>query len=228
MSRGRLRVLAVFDKPDPLEGPYFEETIYVTPARLPAAGLEVLTECLARAVQALGLYHGPLHAELRLNGEGAWPLEVAARPIGGLCSRALRFSEPRVTAPGSDQAHARVPSLERISLEELVIRNAAGEPVDSFQREDCASGVMMIPVPAAGVFEGIEGEQAARDVPGIEEVHITAKLGQRLVRWPEASSYPGFLFARGDTPGAVEAALREAHRRLRFVIAPDLPVVSSQ
>lgn len=206
MSQGRPRVLAIFDKPDPLDGPYFEETIYVTPSRLPVAGQAVLTGCLERAVRALGLFHGPLHAEFRLNERGPWPLEVAARPIGGLCSRALRF--------GSG-----------MSLEELVIRNALGEPLNGVPRESAAAGVMMIPVPGAGIYEGVDGVEEALQVPGIVEVHITAKLHQKLVPWPEGSSYPGFLFARASSPDAVEQALREAHRRLRFRISPTLTVV---
>lgn len=205
MSHGRLRVLALFDKPDPLEGPYFEETIYVTPSRLPAAGQQAIEETLTVAARALGLYHGPMHAEFRMNERGPWLLEIAARPIGGLCARALRFG------PG-------------LSLEEMIVRNAAGEDVAGIARETCAAGVMMIPVPQAGIFERVEGEDAARAVPGIEEIVITAKAGQKLVRWPEASSYPGFIFARSETPEQVEAALREAHARLRFVIAPALPV----
>ena len=212
MWQGQLRVLAVFDKPDPLEGPYFEETIYVTPSRLPASKQAALTDCLERAVRALGLFHGPLHAEFRLNDRGPWLLDVAARPIGGLCSRALRFGTG-------------------MSLEELVIRNALGrrnargESLDGICREPAAAGVMMIPVPGAGVFEGVEGVEEALRAPGIEEVRITAKLHQKLVPWPEGASYPGFLFARASSPEAVEEALREAHRRLRFQISPILAVV---
>ena len=218
MWQGRLRVLAIFDKPDPLEGPYFEETIYVTPSRLPVSEQAALTGCLERAVRALGLFHGPVHAEFRLNDRGPWVLDVAARPIGGLCSRALRF--------GSG-----------MSLEELVIlnalgrrnalsqRNARGELLDGIARESAAAGVMMIPIPGAGVFEGVEGVEDALRVPGVEEVHVTAKLHQKLVPWPEGASYPGFLFARASSPAAVEEALREAHRRLRFRISPMLAVV---
>ena len=206
MWQGNLRVLAVFDKPDPLEGPFFEETIYVTPSRLPVSEQAALTGCLERAVRALGLFHGPLHAEFRLNDRGPWLLDVAARPIGGLCARALRFRAG-------------------MSLEEMVIRNARGEPLDGISRESGAAGVMMIPIPGAGVFEGVEGVEDALRVPGIEEVRITAKLHQKLVPWPEGASYPGFLFARASSPEAVEEALREAHRRLRFRLAPLLAVV---
>lgn len=206
MWRGRLRVLAIFDKPDPLEGPYFEETIYVTPSRLPVSEQAALTGCLERAVRALGLFHGPVHAEFRLNDRGPWVLDVAARPIGGLCSRALRFGAG-------------------MSLEELVIRNALGQPLHGIHRESAAAGVMMIPIPGTGVFEGVEGVEDALRVPGVEEVHVTAKLHQKLVPWPEGASYPGFLFARASSPEAVEDALREAHRRLHFRIAPMLAVV---
>ena len=206
MWRGRLRVLAIFDKPDPLEGPYFEETIYVTPSRLPVNEQTALTGCLERAVRALALFHGPVHAEFRLNSRGLWLLDVAARPIGGLCSRVLRFGAG-------------------MSLEELIIRNARGEPLDGIARESAAAGVMMIPIPGAGVFQGVEGVEDALQVPGIEEVHITAKVHQKLVPWPEGASYPGFLFARASSPEAVEDALREAHRRLHFRISPLLAVV---
>lgn len=203
MHRGRLRVLAIFDKPDPLEGPYFEETIYVTPPRLPEASRAALLDCLERAVRALGFFHGPLHAEFRWNERGAWPLEVAARPIGGLCARVLRFHHG-------------------LSLEDLVVRNALGESLDDFEREDDAAGVMMIPVPQAGVYCGVEGVEEALAVPGISEVRITAKPGQALVPWPEGASYPGFLFARGASSEFVEQALRQAHQRLRFLVSPKL------
>lgn len=206
MDHGRLQVLAIFDKPDPLEGPYFEETIYVTPSRLPEAMQAEIIEGVAQAARAAGLSHGPIHAEVRLTWQGPRVLEVAARPIGGLCARALRFENGW-------------------SLEELVIRHALGEPVKGVQREESSSGVMMIPVPAAGVLEEVCGEAEARAVPGVEDVRITAKLKQRLVPWPEGSSYLGFIFARAPSPGEVEAALREAHRRLEFVVTAALPVV---
>jgi len=206
MDRGRLQTLALFDKPDPLEGPYFEETIYVTPSRLPEAVQAEITEGVAQAARAVGLSHGPIHAEVRLTPQGPRVLEVAARPIGGLCARALRFENGW-------------------SLEELIIRHALGEPVERVRREDAASGVMMIPVPAAGVLEAVRGEAEARAVPGVEDIQITAKLKQKLVPWPEGSSYLGFIFARRPSPGEVEAALREAHRRIEFVITPALPVM---
>jgi biotin carboxylase len=200
---GELHVLALFDKPDPLDGPYFEETIYVTPSRLPAEGQRAVAACAERAAAALGLREGPVHAELRVNGNGGpWLIELAARPIGGRCSGALRFGTGA-------------------SLEEIIIRHALGMPIPSLEREPIASGVMMIPVPGAGVLREVRGADAARAVPLVEEVAITAHPGQELVPWPEGTRYPGFIFARGDTPAAVEAALRAAHARLQFVIASD-------
>jgi predicted ATP-grasp superfamily ATP-dependent carboligase len=206
LTRGRLRILAIFDKPDPLEGPYFEETIYVTPSRLPEEMQERITDCAEATVRALGLDHGPVHAEFRVNEQGPWVLEAAPRPIGGLCSRALRFGP------------------QRILLEELLVRHALGLPGSDLGRETDASGVMMIPVPKTGVLEGVFGEDDARATPGIEDVRITARLHDLIAAWPEGSSYLGFIFARGSSPEEVEAALRLAHSRLGFEIVPRLPV----
>ncbi len=204
---GRLRVLAIFDKPDALEGPYFEETIYVTPSRLPVEMQKAIDECAASAIAALGLTTGPVHAEFRVNESGPWVLEIAPRPIGGLCSRALRF--------GADG----------ISLEELLLRDALGMPGGDAERENQASGVMMIPVPKSGILDGVEGIEAAESVLGITEIQITARLHDYVAAWPEGSSYLGFIFARGDSAAAeVEAALREAHRRMNFRLSPRLPV----
>ncbi len=211
MDRGRLKVLAIFDKPDPLSGPFFEETLYVTPSRLKPQVQAQAVENLERATRALGLYHGPLHAELRINPEGIWVLEIAARSIGGLCSRALRFYSPE---HGND-----------VSLEELLIRLALGEDVQKISREEAASGVVMIPIPEAGIFQEVEGVERALETPGVEEIRITVKPNEKLVPLPEGSSYLGFIFARGRTPDFVEEALRLAHQRLHFVITPALPVI---
>src|SRR5713226_9133800 len=207
---GTLRVLAIFDKPDPLEGPYFEETIYVTPSRLPEAQRREIERCAAEAVRALGLSHGPVHAEFRINEDGVWPLEVAPRPIGGLCARALRFSPDGASEP--------------TGLEELLVRHALELPGWNLSREQLASGVMMIPVPSSGILEGVSGEEAARSIPGITELSITARLHDAIAAWPEGSSYLGFLFARGSAPEKVEHALRRAHEKLSFTITPRLPV----
>ncbi len=206
LEAGSLRVLALFDKPDPLEGPYFEESIYVTPSRLPSAAQERIARCAAESVRALGLSEGPVHAEFRLNDRGPWVLEVAPRPIGGLCSRVLRFG-PR-----------------RMFLEELLIRKVLAMPDADSQRETDAAGVMMIPVPHSGILEKVEGSQEALAIPGIREIEITARLHDYIAAWPEGSSYLGFIFSRGSTPEVAEAALREAHRSLRFTIAARLPV----
>jgi biotin carboxylase len=207
---GTLQILAIFDKPDPLEGPYFEETIYVTPSRLPEATQGQIEQCARDVTRALGLSTGPIHAEFRINEEGVWPIEVAARPIGGLCARALRFSASEVDQP--------------IALEELLLRHTLQLPGWDAPREPVASGVMMIPVPHSGVLEGVSGEAAARAIPGITELLITARLHDYIAAWPEGSSYLGFLFARGSTAAEVEQEIREAHKKLEFKIAPRLPV----
>jgi hypothetical protein len=210
LTNAELRVLAIFDKPDPLEGPYFEETIYVTPSRLSASQQSEIERCAVDAVRALGLSHGPIHAEFRINDDGVWPLEVAPRPIGGLCARALRF------APD--------PSTQPIGLEELLLRHALSLPGSDWPHEQAASGVMMIPVPKSGLLEKIEGEDAARNVAGIAALEITARLHDYIAAWPEGSSYLGFLFASAGTPEEVESALRRAHSKMNFQLAPRLSV----
>lgn len=206
LDRGHLRVLALFDKPDPLTGPYFEESIYVTPSRLPEDVQARIYDCAAATVSALGLSEGPIHAEFRVNDDGPWILEVAPRPIGGLCSRALRFGP------------------ERILLEELLVRHALGLPNADLPRESLAAGVMMIPVPGSGVLESVAGVDEAAETPDIDEVEITARLHDFIAAWPEGSSYLGFIFARAETPKRVETALREAHSKLTITIAQRLPV----
>jgi biotin carboxylase len=200
LVEGELKVLALFDKPDPLDGPFFEETLYVTPSRLPAAEQEAIRHVTGWAAVALGLREGPVHAELRVNAAGPWVIELAARSIGGLCSRTLRFGTG-------------------MSLEEVILRHALGIEVDSLERERQPAGVMMLPIPRGGVLRAVHGQEDAERVPGIEAVTISAHRGQELVPLPEGSRYLGFVFARAETPEAVEAALREAHRRLSFDIA---------
>jgi len=205
----RLHVLAVFDKPDPLEGPFFEETIYVTPSTVPAGLQTAIKDCADRAVRALGIVEGPVHAELRYNERGPWLIELAARPIGGRCSAVLKFGEG-----GSGKG---------VTLEEIILRHALGLPIPSLQRERLAAGVMMIPIPAAGMLQEVRGLAEAKRVPLVEDVQITAHPGERLIPFPEGSRYPGFIFARGETPGVVETALREAHRKLSFTLLPPPP-----
>jgi len=201
LTGGRLRVLAIFDKPDPLDGPYFEETIYVMPSRENAETQCAIVRATELAVGALSLTHGPIHAEMRVNRRGIWMLEVAARPIGGLCARVL---------PG---------------LEDLILRHAAGEDVTEIPMPAGAAGVMMIPIPREGVYVAANGVDKARAVSGIEDVIITAKQGQKLIPLPEGNSYLGFIFARGETADAVERALRDSHQQLEFELATSLPVV---
>jgi biotin carboxylase len=199
LDDGRLRVLAIFDKPDPLEGPFFEETIYVTPSRLAEERQRAAIATTERACRALGLVDGPVHAELRLNDAGAFPVDIAARSIGGLCSRTLSFGTG-------------------MSLEELLLRHAIGAEVPSFERQEAAAGVMMIPIPRAGTLRSVGGQAEAAAVPLIESVTISMHVGGEVVPLPEGSEYLGFIFARGETPEVVEAALREAHARLVFEI----------
>jgi biotin carboxylase len=207
IDRNKLQLLALFDKPDPLDGPFFEETIYVTPSRLPAATQAAVADCAKQAAAALGLRHGPVHAELRVNEAGPWLVEVAGRSIGGLCSQTLSFG------------------LEGISLEELILRQAVGLEIGSPVREEKARGVMMIPIPVAGIFKGVAGVEAAQSVEGIDRVEVTAKINYPVRRLPEGDSYLGFIFAHGNDPAFVEAALREAHEKLRFEIIETLTIV---
>ncbi len=200
LDGGRLHVLALFDKPDPLEGPYFEETIYVTPSRADATTQDEILETVRQAVNAMGLCEGPVHAEHRVNDGGAYIVDLAARSIGGLCPRVLRF--------GSG-----------MSLEELILRHALGEDFSSFAREEQAAGVMMIPIPAAGTLHEVHGRQEAAAIHGIREVAITINPGQELVPLPEGNRYLGFIFSGGETPHAAEEALRLAHQQLRFDIS---------
>ena len=203
----KLKVLALFDKPDPLDGPFFEETIYVTPSRLPEATQAAIAACTAQAAAALGLRTGPVHAELRVNDAGPWIVEIAGRSIGGLCSTILQF--------GVDMC-----------LEELILRQAIGLEIGALDREDQAVGVMMIPIPGAGMLRGVHGAEEAQATPGIVGFEMSAKLHNPVVPLPEGDSYLGFLFARGESPAQVEAALREAHGKLKFAIEPLLPVIN--
>lgn len=207
LDKGVLTVLALFDKPDPLDGPFFEETIYVTPSRLPTVTQQAIADTVALAARALGLQMGPVHAELRVNDQGPWMLEVAGRSIGGLCSQVLRF--------GVDE-----------SLEELILRQACGLPLLSTEREQQAAGVMMIPIPSAGILQRVDGVDAARATPLIEGIEITARVNYPITPLPEGESYLGFIFAKGETPDAVEAALRQAHSQLHFSIVPEINLLA--
>ncbi|MCP4421165.1 MAG: ATP-grasp domain-containing protein [Chloroflexi bacterium] len=211
LENGRLHPLAIFDKPDLLQGPFFEETIYVTPSRLSQEMQDKIVKTAAAGAAALGLQLGSVHAELRVNNGGAWIVEVNGRSIGGLCSQTLRFDMG-------------------LSLEELILRQACGLPVSHLQREQQASGVMMIPIPHGGILRGFGGVAAAKTVPGIDDVKITVPLNNRLIPLPEGESYLGFIFASADTPKFVEDALRQAHGHLHFEIDEEirLSVVGNQ
>jgi biotin carboxylase len=205
MRSGELQLFAIFDKPDALEGPYFEETIYLTPSRKDPEPQRQLVAAAEAAALALGLGDGPIHAELRLDAEGPVLIEIAARSIGGLCSRALRH--------------------QLGSLEERLLRHAVGLPAEALPAAAPASGVMMIPVPRSGVLRGVEGVDEARAVAGIDAVEITIERGETVRALPDGASYLGFLFAHGATAMGVEAALRRAHGALRFQLHPLLHVL---
>jgi biotin carboxylase len=190
LRSGELEVLAFFDKPDPLEGPFFEETLFVTPSRLHPEMLDEVERVAARAIRAIGLREGPVHAELRVDGSRVTFLEVAARSIGGLCGRSLRFG------------------LLGTPLEVVLLRHALGRPLRRVRREDAASGVMMLPIPKSGILSGVHGTDRALEVPGVTEIDITIPPGRRVLPLPEADRYLGFLFASGPTPENVERALR--------------------
>jgi hypothetical protein len=201
LRSGALEVLAVFDKPDAPTGPYFEETIYVTPPRsVSDAALATVPKIVADAAAAIGLSEGPIHAELRADGERLCVLEVAARSIGGLCARALRFGAG-------------------ISLEEVILRHALGMPLDGLSREPDASGVMMLPIERAGTLVDVRGQDRARAVPGIVGIEITIAPGRPVVPLPDGDRYLGFLFARAKHPAEVERALRAAHAELDVEVA---------
>ena len=225
MNQGSLHVLAIFDKPDPLNGPFFEETIYVTPSLAPGGMQTAIVDVVTRAADAIGLTHGPVHAECRANESGVYVLEVAARPIGGLCARALRFSGRESLAVSSMLDASTAPT---ISLEELLLRHAIGESPSDWTRETAASGAMMIAIPRRGVLRDVSGIDEARAVVGVFDLRITAKTDQVLVPLPEGASYLGFIFARGDTSSEVEQALRKAHACLEFAIDPEVPMLQSR
>jgi biotin carboxylase len=207
LQRGELTTLALFDKPDPLDGPYFEETLYITPSRLPEALQDRIHQEVARACRAAGLMTGPVHAEVRVNHKGIWILEVAARSIGGLCGRVLTH-------------------LLGMSLEELILRQVVAESPPTalpIAAEGGAAGVMMIPIPRRGIYRGLEGFTVAQSVHGVTGLVITVEPGQIIAPPPDGASYLGFIFARGASPADAEMALRIAHRRLYFDIRPEYP-----
>ena len=205
LERGRLTTLALFDKPDPLDGPYFEETLYVTPSRLAEDVQQHIQREVSGICLAAGLTDGPVHAEVRVNEDGVWALEIAARSIGGLCGRVLTH-------------------VLGMSLEELILRQAVGEPL-AVEGDGSAAGVMMIPTPRRGIYHALEGLQAAQTVPGITGIAITAEQGQLVAPPPEGASYLGFIFSRASMPAEAEQALRASHRLLRFDIRPEYPAM---
>ncbi|OIO06615.1 MAG: hypothetical protein AUJ52_11900 [Elusimicrobia bacterium CG1_02_63_36] len=199
LAGGKLRALALFDKPETPDGPFFPETLFVTPSRLPPAVQEEIRAEAQRASGALGLREGPIHAEFRVTPDGPVILELAARTIGGRCSGALRF--------GADA-----------SLEELVLRNALGLDDALLPREDSASGVCMINPDRPGIVERVDGLAEALAVEGIAEAVFPTRGSRALEPLPEGGQYAGFLFAKADTPEAVETALKTARGKITVVL----------
>lgn len=206
MNNGKLQILAVFDKPGVSHGPYFEETIYVSPTRLSDKLMMNVGEHIEAVCSAYGLCHGPVHAECRINEKGVWIIEIGARTIGGLCARLFR-------------------DLIGIGLEELVLNHAVQGLLPT-TAENRSVGVMMIPVPGSGVLRRVEGLVAAQQIPHVEEIVIELRDGDLLTPWPEGSRYPGFIFSKADTPEQVEQSLRAAHGQLKFVTAPVIKVAT--
>ena len=209
LADGKLSVLAIFDKPDPLDGPFFEETIYVTPSRLPPPVLSLAAARVHEGCAAYGLTEGPVHAELRIHDGDAWIIEIAGRTIGGDCARLFTF--------GSGT------SLEHLVLQQALGR-APGIPDAPFRDAGRAAGVLMIPTPGAGTLRRVEGVMAASRIPGIREVSITVREGYELTPLPEGGTYLGFVFALGEDPVGVEASLRQAQETIRVIVAPSLAV----
>jgi hypothetical protein len=206
LGDGDLVPLSVLDKPDPLVGPYFEETMFVTPTRHPEAVRDDLVAVVQQAATALGLVEGPVHAEARVGPKGVTLLEVAARPIGGLCSRALEFG------------------VFGASLETVLVRHALRLPQSGLDPAAPASGVLMIPIPRSGRLAEVGGVDRAQEVDGITGIEITIPLGAKVRALPEGNRYLGFIFARGHSPAAVEQALRTAHNRLTVSITGPQPI----
>ena len=206
LNDGELKLLALFDKPDPLDGPYFEETIYVTPSHLPASVQTQIAQQVARVCRLVGLTSGPVHAEMRVNDQGVWLLEVAARSIGGLCGRMLK------------QALG-------MSLEEVLLRHALSEPMPDAVAHS-ATAVMMIPIPKRGIYQGVRNLEAARSIPYISDIQIAVEPGALLLPAPEGASYLGFIFSQAESSQAAEQALRSAQRLLAFEIQTEMPVAS--
>lgn len=202
VTAGELTVLAMFDKPDTSEGPYFPETIMVTPSSLSKRSQEECERVAAHAVRALGLTYGPVHIELKVDDDQVKVIEVAARSIGGLCSRTLSFG------------------LMGTTLEALILRNAIGLDKPELHREDHASGVLMIPIPKSGTLTGIEGEEAVKAIDGVTGMEFTLRIGDRVRAAPEGDSYLGFVFARGANPDDVHSSLRLAANLLKVEVEP--------
>ena len=203
VSEGKLTMLAIFDKPELLEGPTFEETIIVTPSVLTKKIQYSLLETLQVVVKALGIVKGPVHAEARINRNGNYILECASRSIGGLCSKVLEFQGG-------------------ISLEELILRSYLGRNIEKSKLIGNARGVMMMPTEKKGILKEIGGVKDALVVKGVTDLQITVKPGEKLQPLPKGDRYLGFIFAGGNNQEFVINALKNAWSKIEIVLENDL------
>lgn len=204
LHQGKLRQLTVFDKPEPMEGPFFEESFYISPTRHSTERQQLIQQRVSEACAAYGLREGPVHAELKLYGDQAYLIEMASRTIGGDCAGVLKFGL-------------------NVSLEELVLLQALGKPIDIPLMTDSV-GVLMIPIPRQGILRRVEGIERAKKIEGIASIGISVREGYELVPLPEGSSYLGFIFAKASNQSQVEQALRSAHACLKIVTAATIKV----
>ncbi len=204
LHNAQLHPITIFDKPEPLIGPFFEETIYVTPSRLEADLQAKILQRVQQACDAYGLTTGAVHAECRIDERDIWILEVASRTIGGDCARML--------------------DNKNFSIEELAISLAIDAPIKA-ELPDQARGVMMIPIKEKGLLKRVEGLLAARDVPHIDQVEMIIPPGHEMIPLPEGNQYSGYIFASGQTPEQVTAAIKQAYAKLKFVTAPVFNIV---
>ena len=207
LHKGALEQLAIFDKPDSMEGPFFEETYYITPSRLSDADKRLVANRVGEACKAYGLREGPVHAELRLQHSEAYIIEIASRTIGGDCADMLKFGL-------------------NMGLEELVLLQSLGRPI-GVPDLNYSVGALMIPIPSQGILRRVEGIARAKKVPYITNIGISVREGYELVPLPEGSSYLGFIFAKAPTFTLVETALRDAHDCLNIAIAPSFKILSA-
>lgn len=207
LQYGAPEVITEFGKPLPLTGPYFEESIYLTPPALGAALRREVHELSMAAAKALGFYHGPAHCEIRLTPDGPKVLEIAGRLLGGACAGSFR------DRLGED-------------LDALLLRSALGERITLPAPADDAPtvGALMIPVPGEGRVVAVRGDDGARRVPGVRDVSLQTEPGEIVVPFPEQACYAvGFVSASGPDEAAVVGSLGQAAAQISLELTPLRP-----